>query len=392
MVPAIKIGYSLGEGSEASNSMILYIRDNSDSGSLIGDIEDSPWNRRGWTMQERSLSTRILHFCKNKLYFECRSCIATEENDGFQDLRFFQMWPRNEDWIQQTTSGASEAADSQPRKQWYERWVSTVSEYCRRSLTKDFDKLPAIQGIAAEMSANIHDTYIPFAGMWRQNMKHDLLWQVGDGPVSTLSNYRAPTWSWASLDARVAWTEKPATPESPSSWATSAPFEIVDIGERNSGIGSCAYFLTARALLKPIAFLTECGGDERWVYGNRGVFPHDLFARNRAADCNIPLDSLAHLSPEARRREAAGNRQIVKFAEGRLDLDDKDGLTTSQRRLFYLHVDSSYRPSGLILESMGHQIGDWKRVGVATVFGTRSNIFWEHCFTEDEVPVQVTIV
>ncbi|KIN03019.1 hypothetical protein OIDMADRAFT_97469, partial [Oidiodendron maius Zn] len=43
--------------------------------TAYGDVDRSRWNTRGWTMQERSLSTRSVHFCKNKIYFECRSTV-----------------------------------------------------------------------------------------------------------------------------------------------------------------------------------------------------------------------------------------------------------------------------------------------------------------------------
>jgi hypothetical protein len=372
--------------------MILFIRDDSDSGSLMGDIEGCPWNRRGWTMQERSLSTRILHFCKNKLYFECRTCIASEENEGLQKLRFFHMWPRNEDWMHQPAGNASESADdATTQKKWYERWTQIISEYSRRSLTKDFDKLPAIQGIAAEMSANIHDTYIPFAGMWKHNLKHDLLWQFEDSPVLVPSKYRAPTWSWASLDAKVIWSKGHVSPSSSHSSISRALFEVLIISD-NAEMVEGNHFLKVRAFLKPLSFASECDYDDRWFYGDRGVFPYDLFVPAPSTNLTVALESLAASLSLGDRHGAIENRHFVKFAEARLDLDDKDGLTMSQRRLSYLHVDNACRPSGLILEPVKGANGIWRRVGVATIFGKWSNLFVEACFAENEESVQVTIV
>lgn len=49
------------------------------------DVEYSKWNQRAWTFQERILSSRVLHFTKNKLYFEC--CSADTDEEGSPSRR-----------------------------------------------------------------------------------------------------------------------------------------------------------------------------------------------------------------------------------------------------------------------------------------------------------------
>ena len=97
-----------------------------------------------------------------------------------------------------------------------------VEEFSKRKLTKDFDKLPALSGLATLVAAKTGDKYL--AGMWASSLLSDLTWAVKafepshhcDDPehdasmpparkavVKYPSQYRAPSWSWASLDAEI---------------------------------------------------------------------------------------------------------------------------------------------------------------------------------------------
>jgi hypothetical protein len=144
MIPAAKIEYHLDTEPSTSNSFILSTYDDAEAETWWGDVNSCPWNSRGWTHQERSLSTRMLHFCKNKLYFECRTCLRSEENEPLDSNRGFQLWPRYEDWMEPSSDLRSENAHSPLQAKMYDIWTSTVKEYTKRSLTKDLDKLPAI--------------------------------------------------------------------------------------------------------------------------------------------------------------------------------------------------------------------------------------------------------
>jgi len=46
-------------------------------------IDSAPLSMRGWTLQERLLSNRILHFGEDQIHFECRSGQYSE--DGHAD-------------------------------------------------------------------------------------------------------------------------------------------------------------------------------------------------------------------------------------------------------------------------------------------------------------------
>jgi hypothetical protein len=107
-----------------------------------------------------------------------------------------------------------------PCGRWDRGWLAVVEEYSQRKLTKDSDKLPALSGLASFIANHTNDEY--YAGLWRDHILEDLHWRVyvreevritctHDNPVygRTLcsvvapTTYRAPSWSWASLDSHI---------------------------------------------------------------------------------------------------------------------------------------------------------------------------------------------
>ena len=107
---------------------------------------------------------------------------------------------------------------------WKNGWVKLVEDYTRRKLTYGMDKLPALSGLARLIEQRTGDKY--FAGLWKCHIIEDLAWTVygrslitaasafgqggdvltdlrGSVQVPPPSTYRAPSWSWASLDAPV---------------------------------------------------------------------------------------------------------------------------------------------------------------------------------------------
>jgi hypothetical protein len=91
-------------------------------------------------------------------------------------------------------------------------WYRTIPYYSSRDLIYAKDKLPAISGYAHKLHETIGGKYL--AGLWEMDLVLGLLWyaQPWDGklpgdmtrkpPVE-----RAPSWSWASLDGRLEYTD-----------------------------------------------------------------------------------------------------------------------------------------------------------------------------------------
>lgn len=81
-------------------------------------------------------------------------------------------------------------------------WSGILHTYCRSSLTRAEDKLVAISGISKHFQILLgNDQYI--AGLWRGCLATQLLWYCLSHATSRVHPYRAPSFSWASLDAPI---------------------------------------------------------------------------------------------------------------------------------------------------------------------------------------------
>ncbi|KAK7179144.1 hypothetical protein DPSP01_012204 [Paraphaeosphaeria sporulosa] len=164
-------------------------RNKEEPANLVG-----PLTTRAWALQEHVLSTRILHYSKTELLFECRTSFRCECSPSRKS--------------QPTTPAliptAMAKSNKQPEAVW-DAWHRVVEQYSRRTLTHLNDKLPAISGIACKIQKATSSRYI--AGLWEANLALDLLWSTtstADAHYFSPDKYRAPSFSWASLDVPVA--------------------------------------------------------------------------------------------------------------------------------------------------------------------------------------------
>jgi len=87
-------------------------------------------------------------------------------------------------------------------------WYSLVSEYTRLNITYEQDLLPALSGIAKKVrQSRPGDVYL--AGLWGDTLLRDLVWYLGASRKSSRrpSKWRAPSWSWASLDGAIVYQD-----------------------------------------------------------------------------------------------------------------------------------------------------------------------------------------
>jgi len=171
---------------------------------------DEPLYHRGWTLQERILSPRVLICIRDQFAWECQCRTETESGGQMESIGAMRLDTKR-DWT-----------DGNDLASFTDAWQCIVTEYSARSLTQRSDKLPAIAGLARKFS-NFHSgaggRYL--AGLWENSLLDDMLWShwsidVGAKPTrGRPATYRAPSWSWASVDGNVRWPLADSNREGP---------------------------------------------------------------------------------------------------------------------------------------------------------------------------------
>ncbi|KAH8722940.1 heterokaryon incompatibility protein-domain-containing protein, partial [Phaeosphaeriaceae sp. PMI808] len=154
---------------------------------------------RGWTLQEITLSPRILWFSAWELAWSCRSETACE----CEPILTSQLMRRS------ATRLTTLARRNEP-VEWLTMWRDFVQIFTRRKLTHQTDQLPALTGIATAISERISGRY--YAGLWENQLGKNLLWHTDwfvppadeQAPqrLSVPEKY-SPTWSWASITGPI---------------------------------------------------------------------------------------------------------------------------------------------------------------------------------------------
>ena len=196
-----------------------------------------PLLQRGWVFQERFLTSRMLHFGSEQLFWECGEMTTCEtfpahlaihgQNRSFMDADFIKQVGTGSSKQRgggqngspptgETGSGTMDAKDEALQKellagQRLRLWYDIVAEYSTKQFTMSYDKLIALSGVAqqyveswsqeAEESEEKEERYL--AGLWKSDICRGLLWNVINGAGTRAQKWRAPTWSWASLDGCV---------------------------------------------------------------------------------------------------------------------------------------------------------------------------------------------
>lgn len=204
-------------------------------------VNKAPVNSRAWVLQERLLAPRVLHFCKGSIAWECAGFTGAEGHPT--GLPRFQL--QNERILPEVSLkgldpfkhgkelrniklGRSTEPDphiSERDLYGFELWARVVEVYSRLNLTVAKDKLIALSGIAQLMSTEIigseEDPARYVTGLWYKYLESQLLWRVQPifirhnrtfhHPSRRAAEYRAPSFSWASVDAQMGVDDQPGT-------------------------------------------------------------------------------------------------------------------------------------------------------------------------------------
>lgn len=174
-------------------------------GNEIDESFPEPIKDRAWTLQESLLSARQLHFGTTHLTWRCHK---SKRLDG-SEKELTRSRKRHEAQLEPWPP----ARDMKYAK-ILELWHEVVYDYSGRRMSVASDKLVALSGIAEDfahvMAANSGASTVRYlAGLWSEDISRQLLWtraslsDQSEVPPRPRPAYRAPSWSWASIDSQV---------------------------------------------------------------------------------------------------------------------------------------------------------------------------------------------
>lgn len=172
-------------------------------------LHSHPLQKRGWALQEHILSRRVVQFISEELVWHCRTARATEAHPMLKTSA--REGPQRMGFLNPAVLPPRPEIDAATRNHLSEYWSLVVQNYSNRKLTRESDKLVAVSGVADALSASGMGPH--HAGVFESDPLVGLAWHSDpaypDGPWAPThvrpARYRAPSWSWASLDGPVAW-------------------------------------------------------------------------------------------------------------------------------------------------------------------------------------------
>jgi hypothetical protein len=170
------------------------------------ELSNCAWSKRGWVVQERLLSRRILHYASEQLFWECQEGVFAESTLGPLPESSLVHSKRSmfNRIVRETTLAARRTASSHQLQtlrataylsldkisdafgvtRWsveearHRFWERVVQTYNVCDLTYETDKLPAISGLAREIGVFTRQTY--FQGVWLEDIARGLYWHGPD--------------------------------------------------------------------------------------------------------------------------------------------------------------------------------------------------------------------
>ncbi|KAF4627532.1 hypothetical protein G7Y89_g10619 [Cudoniella acicularis] len=183
-------------------------------------------NARAWTLQERLISPRVLVFTNhpNQLYWDCQSLI--DSHGGMKPTR--RGWRSHAHAIGRLHPAIYNASGHSADSSFADydlanirlEWRSIVEDYAFREISNDSDRLHAISSLAY-LFAKVLPSDFYAAGLWLDKADGylDFVQMLQWRPLNNIGketlyyqHYTAPSWSWASVYARLTWNEPPLKP------------------------------------------------------------------------------------------------------------------------------------------------------------------------------------
>ncbi|KAI1262721.1 HET-domain-containing protein [Xylariaceae sp. FL1019] len=177
-----------------------------------------PLVTRAWALQERLLSLRMLHFGPHELWFQCATthcCQCGLMGKAGSGMSMDEIYATCLEPI--STTGGKQIRARVTHMRSGKFWRLLVANYTSLNLTFTNDRLPALGGLARRFAAIRGTRYL--AGILEDTLIDDLLWYAHGRLKPRLAGCGAPSWSWASVDAKVSYSRSVLTMALPVEYA-----------------------------------------------------------------------------------------------------------------------------------------------------------------------------
>lgn len=182
--------------------------------ALQQEKRESLWSTRAWTYQEDVLSRRVVYFGNHQIYWDCRAISCSEDcldelirrQDGLYSYRASF-------YVSMIELGGFFSSDEEAKAlkmikklrlmpaPGLMRNDEFLKQYSPRHLTNSADKLLAFDGLAQLVARRTNQEF--HAGVWSIQTAKSLWWHSAGGHISRPKPFRAPSWSFASVDGAL---------------------------------------------------------------------------------------------------------------------------------------------------------------------------------------------
>jgi hypothetical protein len=205
--------------------------------SLVASIAKSDWESRGWTLQEKFFSKRLLYFTINQVFFWCAH--ATWAEDAVLEPPDFQICWSSAVNLANTTTLSSRDTDSPslrtaklplPKPDTpslldpFLKYQDLLQQYMTRNLTRETDILAAFSGILNSFKIELGASMF---GLPEVVFGAALLWY---GDPYARQRLGLPSWSWCGWvpeqSRQMSWLVVASTGEEENAWGWSTATDM----------------------------------------------------------------------------------------------------------------------------------------------------------------------
>ncbi|KLU84476.1 hypothetical protein MAPG_03518 [Magnaporthiopsis poae ATCC 64411] len=155
------------------------------------DVEDSELNQRGWVLQERALSRRMIHFTSKQAYWECGCGIRCES--------FVRLRNRTAAFLSDSHFPAVAARQFDQNRLYLLRWL--FEKYSRCGLTTPTDRSVAIHGLEERLGEVLRPQWR--YGVFQLYFHRCLIWHPAGGQRIKRVDPKVPSWSWMAYTGEI---------------------------------------------------------------------------------------------------------------------------------------------------------------------------------------------